>query len=53
MGPEASANTPWIATILDRCCPALRHRLIPDFGGEADGITVDEVIDRALERLPV
>ena len=32
--------------------PALRHRLIRSFEGEADGVTTDAVIDALLEALP-
>lgn len=32
--------------------PVMRHRLLPTFSAEADGITVDEIIDRALKATP-
>ncbi len=32
--------------------PALRHRLIRSFEGEADGVTTDAVIDALLESIP-
>jgi MoxR-like ATPase len=32
--------------------PALRHRMIRSFEGEADGITTDQVIDALLEAVP-
>ncbi len=32
--------------------PAMRHRLIRSFEGEADGITTDAVVDALLEALP-
>jgi MoxR-like ATPase len=32
--------------------PALRHRLILNFEGEAEGITADEVIDEVIEHTP-
>jgi len=32
--------------------PTLRHRIVPTFNAEADGISEDDIIDRALENLP-
>lgn len=32
--------------------PVLRHRLVPTFNAEADGISVDDIIDRVLKALP-
>lgn len=32
--------------------PVLRHRLVPTFAAEADGMTVDTIIRRALKELP-
>ncbi|MEX1017949.1 MAG: MoxR family ATPase [Phycisphaeraceae bacterium] len=32
--------------------PVLRHRLIPNFNAEADGVTTDDLIDRLLEHIP-
>jgi len=32
--------------------PALRHRLILNFEGEAEGITPDRIIDQVVERVP-
>ncbi len=32
--------------------PALRHRLIPNFEAEADGISTDAILDRLLEEVP-
>jgi len=32
--------------------PALRHRLIPSFEAEADGISTDEILRRLLEEVP-
>ena len=29
--------------------PVLRHRIVPTFAAEADGITVDDLITRLLE----
>ena len=31
--------------------PALRHRLILNFEGEAEGVTADQIIAQALERV--
>ena len=33
--------------------PALRHRLILNFEGEAEGVTTDRVIDQVLEAVPL
>jgi len=32
--------------------PALRHRLIPSFEAEADGIATDAILDRLLDEVP-
>ena len=32
--------------------PALRHRLIPNFNAEAEGITVEQIIDKILTLVP-
>jgi MoxR-like ATPase len=32
--------------------PVLRHRIVPTFNAEAEGITVDEIIKRVLEATP-
>ena len=32
--------------------PALRHRLIPSFEAEADGIGTDEILTRLLSEVP-
>jgi MoxR-like ATPase len=32
--------------------PALRHRLIPNFEAEAEGITTDHIIDQVLKDVP-
>lgn len=32
--------------------PVLRHRIIPNFNAEAEGLTVDSLIDRILEAIP-
>jgi MoxR-like ATPase len=32
--------------------PALRHRILPSFLAESEGITSDEIIDRLLEQVP-
>ncbi len=33
--------------------PVLRHRLIPNFAAEADGVRVDDLIDQLLEAVPL
>ena len=32
--------------------PVLRHRLVLNFNAEADGVTVDDVIDRLSQQIP-
>jgi MoxR-like ATPase len=32
--------------------PALRHRLIPSYEAEADGVSTDAILDRLLEEVP-
>ena len=32
--------------------PVLRHRIVPTFNAEAEGITVDEIIHKILEATP-
>jgi MoxR-like ATPase len=32
--------------------PVLRHRLVPNFNAEAEGITVDQIIDKLLSMVP-
>jgi MoxR-like ATPase len=33
------------------CVPALRHRMLLNFEGEAEGISADSVIEEILDRL--
>ncbi len=63
-GPRASQNlilgakalaamdgrlTPLIADVTAMAIPVLRHRIIPNFNAEADGVGQVEIIDRLLE----
>jgi len=32
--------------------PVLRHRIVPTFNAEAEGITVDKIIDKVLKAVP-
>ena len=32
--------------------PVLRHRIVPTFNAEAEGLTVDDIVDRILAALP-
>jgi MoxR-like ATPase len=32
--------------------PVLRHRIVPTFNAEAEGITVDEIIQKILDATP-
>ena len=34
------------------CSPALRHRLILNFEGEAEGVQADTLIEQVLETVP-
>ena len=40
------------STALSVAKPALRHRLIRSFEGEADGVTTDAVVDALLAAVP-
>jgi MoxR-like ATPase len=31
--------------------PVLRHRVLPSFAGEAEGVTAERIIDEVLERV--
>ena len=32
--------------------PVLRHRIVPTFQAEAEGVTTDDIVGRLLERIP-
>ena len=32
--------------------PVLRHRIVPTFNAEAEGVTVDDLIARLLKEIP-
>jgi MoxR-like ATPase len=32
--------------------PVLRHRIVPTFNAEAEGVTVDEIIKKVLDATP-
>jgi len=32
--------------------PVLRHRIVPTFNAEAEGVTVDDIIERILKAVP-
>ena len=34
------------------CLPVLRHRIIPNFSAQSEGVTADDIIDRILEAVP-
>jgi MoxR-like ATPase len=38
--------------IIDVARPALRHRIMPSFEAEADGVSTDDVIERLIEHVP-
>ena len=33
--------------------PILRHRIIPNFYAEAEGVTTERIIDRLIEAVPL
>ena len=41
-----------LADLLRVAAPALRHRLVPSFEAEADGVAMDVVVERLLEEIP-
>jgi MoxR-like ATPase len=41
-----------LADLLRVSAPALRHRLVPSFEAEADGVSMDVVVERLLEEIP-
>ena len=44
--------TPDIADVTAMVKPVMRHRLIPNFNAEAEGISTDAILDRLMERKP-
>jgi MoxR-like ATPase len=40
--------TPEIADVRSVAGPVLRHRIVPNFNAEADGVTSIEIVDRLL-----
>lgn len=38
--------------VLELAYPVLRHRIVPTFNAEADGVSVDDLIGRLLEEVP-
>ena len=32
--------------------PVLRHRVVPTFNAEAEGVTIDKIIDHLLQSVP-
>ena len=38
--------------VIELAKPVLRHRMVPTFNAEADGVTVDDIVDRVLKVLP-
>jgi len=54
LGAKAKAlldgrTTPDIADVQQMLNPVLRHRIIPNFNAEADGISRDNILDKLLE----
>ena len=45
-------TTPDISDVQQMLNPVLRHRIIPNFNAEADGISRDNILDRLLESTP-
>ena len=48
------AGRPYVAIedIVAVARPVLRHRIIPNFSAQAEGITTDAIVDRLLQELP-
>jgi MoxR-like ATPase len=44
--------TPDINDIQSVALPVLRHRVLPNFNAEADGLKVDDILIQLLEHLP-
>jgi MoxR-like ATPase len=44
---------PSIADVRAVVPPALRHRVLLNFEGEADGVTTDQILAAILDKLPV
>ena len=42
-------TTPNISDVQQMLNPVLRHRIIPNFNAEADGITRDNILEKLLE----
>ena len=42
-------TTPDIADVQHMLNPVLRHRIIPNFNAEADGVTRDNILEKLLE----
>ena len=38
--------------VLALAAPVLRHRIVPTFNAEAEGVTVDDLVNRLIEALP-
>jgi len=54
LGAKAKAlldgrTTPEIADVKHMVGPVLRHRIIPNFNAEADGINRDDILTKLLE----
>jgi MoxR-like ATPase len=45
-------TTPDIADVQHMLNPVLRHRIIPNFNAEADGISRDNILEKLLESSP-
>ena len=42
-------TTPDISDVINVLHPVLRHRIIPNFNAEADGISRDNILEKLLE----
>lgn len=40
------------AAVREAALPVLRHRIIPSFRAEADGLTADDIVSRLLVEVP-
>jgi MoxR-like ATPase len=42
-------HTPDIEDVRSMAAPVLRHRIVPNFNAEADGVTTIDIVDRLLK----
>ena len=45
-------HTPDIGDVRAVTGPVLRHRIVPNFNAEADGVTAIEIVERLVREMP-